>query len=79
MSWRIFLFYNLTGSTAYTISYILMGYLFGRKWNLFEAWLGCTVIDLIVAGIALVALGIVFRKSLSGYLPRHWSTKRPRR
>jgi membrane protein DedA with SNARE-associated domain len=40
MPWRIFLFYNLTGSAVYTTSDILIGYFFGKKWKLLEAWLG---------------------------------------
>jgi membrane protein DedA with SNARE-associated domain len=33
MQWRTFLFYNLTGSAAYTTIYILIGYIFGKKWK----------------------------------------------
>lgn len=43
MPWRVFLFYNFTGSAAYAVTYILVGYLFGRQWNRFAAWLGPTV------------------------------------
>ena len=76
--WRIFLFYNLTGSAAYTISYILIGYFFGKKWKLLEAWLGPTVLYLILAGIALIVLGVIFRHSLSGFFALR-SSKRRRR
>jgi hypothetical protein len=31
MAWRIF--FNLTGSAVYTISYILIGYFFGKQWT----------------------------------------------
>ena len=47
MPWRTFLFYNLTGSAAYTTTYILIGYFFGKKWKLLEAWLGPTAFYLI--------------------------------
>jgi len=50
IQWRTFLFYNVTGSAAYTISYILLGYFFGKKWKLLEAWLGPTALYLILAG-----------------------------
>jgi membrane protein DedA with SNARE-associated domain len=75
MPWRVFLFYNLTGSAVYATSYILIGYFFGKKWKLLEAWLGPTALYLMVAGIVLVvALGVVFRRSLSefwaGFFPR---------
>src|ERR1039458_4618872 len=40
MPWRIFLFYNLTGSAVYATAYILIGYFFWKKWKRLEAWLG---------------------------------------
>jgi len=79
MPWRIFLFYNLTGSAAYATSYILIGYFFGKKWKLLEAWLGPTRLYLILAGIALIVLGVIFRHSLSGFLTRLFSKKRKRK
>ena len=75
MPWRIFLFYNLTGSAVYTTSYILIGYFFGKKWKLLEAWLGPTALYLILAGIALIVLGVIFRHSLSKFLSRLLSKK----
>src|SRR5208282_4993790 len=71
--WSTFLFYNLTGSAVYTISYILIGYFFGKKWKLFEAWLGPTALYLILAGMLLIVLGVIFRHSLSGFLARLFS------
>ena len=79
MPWRIFLFYNLTGSAVYTTSYILIGYFFGKKWKLLEAWLGATVLYLILAGIVLFALGVIFRHSISKFLVRFFSKKRKRK
>jgi len=76
--WRIFLFYNFAGSMAYTISYILIGYFFGKKWKLLEAWLGPAGLYLILAGIALIVLGVIFRHSLSGFFALR-SSKRRRR
>lgn len=76
MRWRVFLFYNLTGSAAYTVSYILVGHFFGKRWKLFEAWLGPTLLYLIVAAIVLVVLGITFRDSLTRLLARAPSGKR---
>ena len=66
--------YNLTGSVAYTISYILIGYSFGKQWKLLEAWLGPTALYLIVAGIVLIVLGMIFRHSLSKLLARLFPT-----
>jgi len=63
---------------AYTISYILIGYFFGKKWKLLEAWLGPAGLYLILAGIALIVLGVIFRHSLSGFSARHFSKKRKR-
>ena len=79
MPWRIFLFYNLTGSAVYTASYILIGYFFGKKWKLLEAWLGPMPLYLIFVGIALMVPGVIFRHSLSEFLVRLFSNKRKRK
>jgi membrane protein DedA with SNARE-associated domain len=79
MPWRIYLFYNLTGAAAYTTSYILIGYFFGKKWKRLEAWLGPTALYLILAGIALIVLGVFFRHSLSKFLVRLFSKTRKRK
>jgi membrane protein DedA with SNARE-associated domain len=77
--WRIFLFYNLTGSAVYTAWYILIGYFFGTKWKLLEAWLGPTALYLILTGISLIVLGVIFRHALSELLARLFSKKRKRK
>jgi membrane protein DedA with SNARE-associated domain len=76
MRWRIFLFYNLTGSAAYSVAYILAGYFFGRKWKILQAWLGPTALYLIMAGIALVALAVIFRHYLAGLWAHFFHKKR---
>ena len=68
ISWPSFLFFNLTGSAAYTISYILLGYWFGKKWKIFIAWLGPTASYLLLGGIAFVVLGVIYRQRLSKLL-----------
>jgi membrane-associated protein len=78
ISWRSFLLYNITGSAAYTASYILIGYFFGRKWKLIEAWLGPTALYLILAGVMLIVLGVMCRHSLSALLVHLFSKKRKR-
>src|ERR1019366_4148675 len=75
MPWHIFLFYNLTGSVAYTISYILIGHFFGKRWHLLQAWLGPTVLYLIVAGVVIIVAGVTFRDSLSKFWVRFLSNK----
>ena len=70
MSWRIFLFYNITGSAAYTVTYILIGYFFGKKRKLLEVWLGPTALYLSLAGIVIVVLGVIFRHSLRSSVGR---------
>jgi len=52
----LFCFYNVTGSAAYSITYILIGYFFGKKWKLLVAWLGPTALYLIFAGLVIVVL-----------------------
>ena len=79
MSWRVFLFYNLTGSAAFTATYILIGYFFGKKWKLIEAWLGPTALYLILAGMALIIVSVMCRHSLSRLLMRLFSKKRRRK
>jgi membrane protein DedA with SNARE-associated domain len=79
MPWRIFLFYNLTGSAAYTTSYILIGYFFGKKWKHLEAWLGPTALYLILAGIVIVVFTVIFRNSVAGYWARLFSKRRQRK
>ena len=78
MPWRIFLFYNLTGSAVYATAYILIGYFFGKRWKLLEAWLGPTALYLILAGIVLLVLGVIFRHSISKFLVRLWASRRER-
>jgi membrane protein DedA with SNARE-associated domain len=79
MSWRSFLLYNLTGSAAFTATYILIGYFFGKKWKLIEAWLGPTARYVILAGLTLIVIGVMCRHSLSGLLTRLFSKKRRRK
>jgi membrane protein DedA with SNARE-associated domain len=76
MPWRTFLFYNVTGSAAYTTTYILIGYFFGKKWKLLEAWLGPTALYLILAGLAIVVVTVIFRHSLSGFWARFFTKRR---
>src|ERR1022692_1023054 len=78
MRWRLFLFYNLTGSAGYATAYILIGYFFGKRWKLLDAWLGPTALYLILAGIVLIVLGAIFRDSISKFLVRLWASKRQR-
>jgi membrane protein DedA with SNARE-associated domain len=75
MTWRIFLFYNLTGSAAYATTYTLIGYFFGKKWKLLESWLGPTALYLIFAGLVVVVLSLLFRHFLSGYWARIFPKK----
>jgi membrane protein DedA with SNARE-associated domain len=76
MPWRTFLFYNLTGSAAYTITYILIGYFFGKEWKWLVARLGSAALYLILVGMALIVLGVIYRKFMSGFLARHFSKER---
>jgi membrane-associated protein len=76
MPWRTFLFYNFTGSAAYTVTYILLGYFFGRQWKHLIAWLGLPTLYLILAGIlALGVVGVWKRKPLSRFLASIFSKK----
>ena len=79
MPCRSFYFYNLMGSAVYAISYTLIGYFFGKKWKLLQAWLGPTALYLILAGITLIALGVIFRPYLSELLVRLFPKKLKRK
>jgi membrane protein DedA with SNARE-associated domain len=79
MPWRIFYFYNLMGSVVYALCYTLIGYFFGMKWKLLQASLGPTALYLILAGITLIALGVIFRRYLSEFLVRLFPKKRKRK
>lgn len=79
MPWNIFLFFNLTGSAVYVTSCILLGYYFGKRWKLLQAWLGPTVLYLILTGIALIVLGAMFRHPLAKFSARFFSRKSKRK
>lgn len=72
MRWGTFLLYNITGSAAYSVSYILIGYFFGKRWKLFEAWLGPAAIYFLAAGLVLVLLGVIFHRSENRAWIRFW-------
>jgi membrane protein DedA with SNARE-associated domain len=73
MPLRTFLFFNLTGSAAYSTTYILLGYFFGKQWKRLVAWLGPVPLYLILAAITLIALGVLFRHPISDFWARRFS------
>jgi membrane-associated protein len=75
MPWRIYLFFNLTGSAAFAVTYILIGYFFGKKWKMLEAWLGPTALYLILAVLTVIVLGVIYRHSLAGFSARLFQKK----
>jgi len=79
MRWRVFLFYNLTGSAIYVTLYILLGYLLGRQWEFLQTWLGPTAIYLILQGIVLIILIVIFRHFLYNLWVRLFFAKRKRK
>ncbi len=70
MPWRIFLIYNLTGSAAYTVTYVLIGYFFGEEWKQLKTWLGPITLYWILAGMLLIVLAVIFRRSIAGVWAR---------
>lgn len=78
MPWGVFLFYNFAGAAVWTPTYILIGYLFGKKWKVLEAWLGPATVYLILAGMAVAILGVIFRHYLFRHSARLLSKKRKR-
>jgi membrane protein DedA with SNARE-associated domain len=76
MRWPVFLSFNLTGSVAYTVVYILLGYFFGRQWKLLQTWLGPTMLYVVLAAMAIVVLAVIFRHSLSRCATRLFGGRR---
>jgi membrane-associated protein len=76
MRWRVFLFYNLTGSVVYATLYILFGYLLGQRWEFLKLWLGPTAIYLIIQGIVLIVLAVIFRRFIYRLLVRIFFTEK---
>jgi len=62
--------------TSCGTSCILIGYFLGTMWMLFEAWLGPTLPYLILAGVALIILGVIFRHSLLEILAPRFTKRR---
>jgi membrane-associated protein len=79
MRWRVFLFYNFTGSAVYATLYILLGYFLGKRWEFLQAWLGPTAIYLILQGIVLIVLAVIFRHFLYNLWVRLFFAKRKRK
>jgi len=77
--WRTFPFFNLAGSASQATGYILIGYLFGKKWKLLQAWLGPMTLYLILTGGVLLVLGVIFRHSVIGSWARLFSIRRQRK
>jgi membrane protein DedA with SNARE-associated domain len=65
--------YNLTGSAAYSTTYILIGYFFGKQWKLLEAWLGPAALYLMLAGLVIAVLGVIFRHTIAAQWARRFS------
>ncbi len=72
MRWNIFLIFNLTGSALYSISYILIGYFFRKKWKVLVAWLGPTALYVILLLSVVIVLCVIFRRSLSQIVARNF-------
>jgi membrane protein DedA with SNARE-associated domain len=68
--WRVFAVFDVTGSAAFTVSYILFGYFLGKRWKELEAWVGASMLYFILAGIALIGLAVIFRHLLARFVVR---------
>ncbi|HVZ81463.1 MAG TPA: DedA family protein [bacterium] len=64
---RPFLVYNLAGAFAYSTLYVLLGYFFGQKWELFKTWIGPVALYGILIVAALGILGLFLRGSLKSF------------
>jgi len=64
---RPFLFYNLAGALAYAVTYTLVGYFFGQKWELFKSWVGPIALYVLLIVVALLFLGLFLRRSIRAF------------
>jgi hypothetical protein len=53
------------GSAAFSITYVLIGYMFGNQWKSLEAWLGAILLYVILAVMILSVSGVICRRAIS--------------
>lgn len=63
MHYGKFLVYNASGGIVWATGFVLLGYLFGKSWHLFEEWAGPA--GMIVAGVAVVVFVLIFLRKRS--------------
>lgn len=64
---RPFLIYNLAGAFAYSLIYVLLGYFFGQKWEMFKSWIGPVALYGILIAAALATLIFFLRTALRAF------------
>lgn len=76
MPWRVFVLYNAAGAFLWAASIGLLGFFFGKSWDLLEKWVGLGgLIALGVVGLAFLLLTLLhharaLRSSVAALLPR---------
>ena len=76
---RPFLIYNLAGSACYAAIYILVGYFFGQRWELFKSWIGPVALYTILIATALSILGLFLRNAIQGFFTERSGKKKSAR
>ena len=76
---RPFLIYNLAGSACYATIYILVGYFFGQRWELFKSWIGPVALYTILIATALSILGLFLRNAIQGFFTERSGKKKSAR
>ena len=63
MPWRSFLFYNSAGAVIWAVVITLVGYFFGKSWDLLQRWVeGSGWIALIIIVIVVVVMSLRRRR-----------------
>lgn len=73
---RPFLIYNLAGSAGYATLYVLVGYFFGQRWELFKSWIGPIALYTILIAAMLLILGLFLRNAIRAFFNGQSPTKK---
>ena len=62
MEWTTFLSFNLIGAVVWSVAIALLGYFFGRSFDLLERWVSGAGVVLAVAALALIVVKVILAR-----------------
>jgi membrane protein DedA with SNARE-associated domain len=62
MEWRTFALYNMLGAVLWSFTITLVGFFFGRSWDVLEHWIKGTGVIALVLAVLIVVMMIVVRR-----------------